>query len=288
MRSAADSLRTLLPNAPEVPLLLSQVEVAAFREAKTDAERDAALARLRAEVEALSGLLGPEALPVLLAAGESKRLEARYADSRQDYVAALAQMKADDRALPLALSYVLDLDFRLADKDAARLHAKEMLSRSPDHAFANYILGSLALEAEQYESAEDYLEHAAESSDGSFIILNDLAVAQQALHKLARAEETARRALAAAPDEYSPHDTLGYILLEKGETKAALAEFEAAQKIFGTDPRVDLHIAMASLRLGDLDRARRLFNGLREDAVEFSGPDELDWRALEREMSDAP
>ena len=84
-----------------------------------------------------------------------------------------------------------------------------------------------------------------------------------------------------------PHDTLGYILLEKGETKAALAEFEAAQKIFGTDPRVDLHIAMASLRLGDLDRARRLFNGLREDAVEFSGPDELDWRALEREMSDA-
>lgn len=286
-RTAADSLRTLLPNAPEVPLLLSQVEVAAFRAAKTDAERDAALARLRAEVDALSALLGPEALPVLLAAGESKRLEARYADSRQDYLAALSQMKPDDRALPLALSYVLDLDFRLADKDAARLHAREMLSRSPDHAFANYILGSLALEAEQYESAEDYLSHAAESSEGAFFVLNDLAVAQQQLHRLAEAEETARAALAAAPDEYSPHDTLGYILLEKGETAAALAEFEAAQKIFGTDPRVDLHIAMAALRLGDVDRARRLFNGLREDAVDFAGPDELDWRALERGLAGA-
>lgn len=286
-RAAAASLRTLLPNAPEVPMLLSQVEVAAFDAAKTDAERDAALSRLRAEVDALSKLLGAEALPVLLAAGESKRLEARYADARQDYLAALAQMKPEDRAIPLALGWVLDLDFRLADKDAARLHAREMLSRSPDHAFANYILGSLALEAEQYESAEDYLEHAAESAPGTFFILNDLAVAQQALRKLAKAEETARAALDAAPDEYSPHDTLGYILLEKGETAAALAEFEAAQKIFGTDPRVDLHIAMASFRLGDIDRARRLFNGLRDEVDSFVGPDERDWRALERGLSDA-
>ena len=286
-RKAAEALRALLPNAAEVPMLLSQVEVAAFNAAKTDAERDAALARLRAEVSALSSLLGPEALPVLLAAGESKRLEARYADARQDYLAALSQMKPDDRALPLALSYVLDLDFRLADKDAARLHAKEMLSRSPDHAFANYILGSLALEAERYESAEDYLEHAAESAGGAFFVLNDLAVAQQSLHKLDKAEETARAALAAAPDEYSPHDTLGYILLEKGETEAALAEFEAAQKLFGTDPRVDMHIAMAALRLGDLDRARRLAKGLREEAAEFKGPDARDWRAFERELSDA-
>ena len=114
-----------------------------------------------------------------------------------------------------------------------------------------------------------------------------LAVARQQLHRLEAAEEAARAAIAAAPGEYTPRDTLGYILFEKGETKAALAEFEAAQKIFGTDPRVDLHIAMASLRLGDADRARRLFDGLRADEIEFTGPDGRDWRALERDLSDA-
>lgn len=285
-RRAAEAVRALRPEAPEVPLLLTQVETAAFRAAATDAERDAALARLRAQVEALAKILGPEALPVLLASGESKRLEARFADARQDYVAALAQMKPDDRTRPLALAAVLELDFRLADKDAARLHAREMLSRSPDHAFANYILGSLALEAEEYESAEDYLLHAREGAPDAFFVANDLAVAQQALHKLDAAEETARAALAAAPDEYSPHDTLGCILLEKGDAKAALAEFEAAQKIYGVDPRVDLHVALASLRLGDDARASRLYRALREDGVAFTGPDARDWRRLEREIAD--
>ncbi len=283
-RTAATSLRELQPSAPEAPLLLSQVEAAAFREADADAAREQALARLRSEIGELSRLLGAEALPVLLASGEAKRFEARFDDARQDYLAALAKMAPGDRAYPLALSYVLDLDFRLADKDAARSHAREMLSRSPDHAFANYLLGSLALEAEEYESAEDYLAHAAESTD-AFFVLNDLAVAQQALHRLPAAEKTVRAALAAAPGEYSPHDTLGCILLEKGDVAGALAEFEAAQKIFGTDPRVDLHIAMAALRLGDERRARRLFDGLREDAVDFGGPDARDWRALERALA---
>ena len=287
-REAATALRTLLPNAPEVPLLLTQVEAAAFRAAATDAERDAALARLRSEIEVLAKLLGPEALPVLLASGECKRLEARFADARQDYLAALAGMEPGDRAYPLALSFVLDLDFRLADKDAARVHAREMLSRSPDHVFANYILGSLALAAEDYESAEDYLRHAADSAEtDAFFVLNDLAVAQQSLHKLGEAEKTARAALAAAPDEYSPHDTLGCVLLEKGDAKTALAEFETAQKLFGTDPRVDLHIAVAAFRLGDVARARRLFDALREDEIEFDGPDARAWRVLERDLATA-
>ena len=289
-RESAVALRALLPDAPEVPLLLSQVEAASFRAATTDAAREAALGRLRAEIGALAKLLGAEALPVLLASGESKRLEARFAEARQDYLTALARMQPGDRALPLALSYVLDLDFRLADKDSARVHAKEILSRSPDHAFANYVLGSLALEAEDYESAEDYLQHARESAgEDAFFIMNDLAVAQMALRKFDEAEETARAALAAAPDElkYSPRDTIGSILLERGDAKGALAEFEAAQKLYGNDPRIDLHVAMAAFRLGDVRRARRLFDDLREDAVEFDGLESRNWRALERALATA-
>ena len=286
-RDAAGSLRALAPASVEVPMILAQVETALFRGAKTEAEREASLAALRSHVAALSEKLGADALPVLLASGECKTLEERWEDARQDYFSAIAKMEPGNRALPLALSHILDLDFRLADKDAARVHAREILARSPDNPFANYVLGSLALEKERYESAEDYLLHAREGAPDAYFVVNDLAVAQQALHRLDRAERTAREAVAVAPDEYAPHDTLGGILLEKGDAAAAMAEFEKAQKIYGADPRVDLHIAVAALRLGDVERARRTYESLRGDEESFTGPDARAWLALGRDLADA-
>ena len=286
-REAATRLRALLPDAPEGAMLLSQIEVASFHHATSEDEREAALERLKTEVEALVRMLGPDKLPSLLASGECKRLENRFAAARQDYLAAIGMMEAGDRMLQHALSNVLELDFRLADKPAAREHAREMLALAPDHAFANYILGSLALDAEDWESAEDYLQHAREATE-TFFVLNDLAVAQQQLGKIDAAEETARLAVAAGPDEYAPHDTLGYILFAKGDTEGAMAEFERAQVLFGTDPRIDLHVAMAAFALGQTDRARRIYAALREDAIEFSGQDELDRRKLERSLEGAP
>lgn len=286
-RAAAEALRRLSPSSVDVPLVLCQVETDAFRRAQTEAEREAALSELRKQVAILGELLGQDAIPVLLASGQCHALEERWADARQDYVAALGRMQPADRALPLALSQTLDLDFKLADKEAARIHARELLSRLPDHPFANYVLGSLALEKEQYESAEDYLQHAREGAPDAFFVANDLAVAQQGLVRLDRAEKTAREAIAAAPDQYLPHDTLGAILLAKGDAKAALAEFETSQNLFGADPRVELHIALAAARLGDLERARRIQANLREDAETFTGADARSWVSLGNELSDA-
>ena len=286
-RAAAEALHRVAPSSVEVPLVLCQVEADAFRRADTEAAREAALAALRDQVSDLAGKLGDDAVPVLLASGECRALEERWADARQDYIAALGKMEPGDRTLPLALSRVLDLDFRLADKEAARIHAREILSRLPDHSFANYVLGSLALEKEEFESAEDYLQHAREGAPDAYFIVNDLAVAQQGLVRLDKAEATAREAIAAAPDQYLPHDTLGTILLAKGDAKTALAEFETSQKIYGADPRVYLHIALAAARLGDADRARRIHANLREDAESFKGADARSWVALGHELLDA-
>ena len=125
------------------------------------------------------------------------------------------------------------------------------------------------------------------SETDAYFIVNDLAVAQQGLVRLDKAEATAREAIAAAPDQYLPHDTLGTILLAKGDAKSALAEFETSQKIYGADPRVYLHIALAAARLGDTDRARRIHANLREDAESFKGADARSWVALGHELLDA-
>ena len=45
---------------------------------------------------------------------------------------------------------------------------------------------------------------------------------------------------------------------------------------------------MAAFALGQTDRARRIYAALREDAIEFSGQDELDRRKLERSLEGAP
>ena len=285
-RTAAAEFRSLLPDAPEGPMLLIQIEVASFHQASSEEEREAVLERLRAEVDSLGRLLGQEKTPFLFAMGECMRLENRFAASRQNYLAALAQMEPGDRLYRHTLSNVLELDFRLADKPSAREHARELLALDPDHPFANYILGSLALDTENWESAEDYLLHARETTS-AFFVLNDLAVAQQQLGKIVEAEETALRAVAAGPDEYAPHDTLGYVLFAKGQTEAAMAEFERAQVLFGTDPRIDLHVAMGALALGQADRARRIADALKEDAISFAGQDDLDWRKLQRDLGAA-
>ncbi len=286
-RAAAEELRRVAPSSVDVPLVLCQVETDAFRSAETEAGRETALAELRKHVAQLGELLGSDTVPVLIASGECHALEERWADARQDFVSALGRMEPGDRALPLALSRVLDLDFLIGDKESASIHARELLSRLPDHPFGNYVLGSLALEKEEFESAEDYLQHAREGAPNAYFVINDLAVAQQGLVLLDKAEATAREAIAAAPDQYLPHDTLGTILLAKGDAKAALAEFETSQKIFGADPRVELHVALASARLGDIDRARRIHANLREDAETFKGADARSWVSLGNELSDA-
>lgn len=285
-RAAAAEFRSLLPDAPEGPMLLTQIEVASFHRATTEDEREAVLERLRAEIDALGRILGQEKTPFLFAVGECMRLENRFAASRQNYLAALSQMEPGDRLYRHTLANVLELDFRLNDKPSAREHARELLALDPDHPFANYILGSLALDAQNWESAEDYLLHARETT-GAFFVLNDLAVAQQQLGKIVEAEETALRAVAAGPDEYAPHDTLGYVLFAKGQTGPAMAEFERAQVLFGTDPRIDLHVAMGALALGQADRARRIAEALKEDSISFAGQDDLDWRKLQRDLGAA-
>ena len=66
-----------------------------------------------------------------------------------------------------------------------------------------------------------------------------------------------------------------------------MSEFERAQVLFGTDPRIDLHVAMGALALGQADRARRIADALKEDAISFAGQDDLDWRKLQRDLGAA-
>ena len=109
-------------------------------------------------------------------------------------------------------------------------------------------------------------------------------MAQISLGKFDKAEENARRALSLRRDFYGAWDTLGLVLLAKGDASAASSAFETALQLEENDPRVVLHAAMALAELGDLQSARARVGELYAAARTFTGQDARDFDALRRKI----
>ena len=280
---AVQRLMDFNPDSREALALMALVHTAAFEKAKDDkAERKSALDALHGVVAELARAAGEDDFLTRFVRGRAEALEGKYADARDDFVFALRNARGGDRLT--VLGSVMQLDFALADRASAEVHAKAALTIDPDHPFANYILGSIMLGREQYASAEAYLARALSGSQDYIPALNDIAMAQISLGKFDKAEENARRALSLRRDFYGAWDTLGLVLLAKGDASAASSAFETALQLEENDPRVVLHAAMALAELGDVQSARARVGELYAAAKTFSGQDARDFEALRRKI----
>ena len=115
--------------------------------------------------------------------------------------------------------------------------------------------------AEAYQSSGDrrraiaQYESMASSGARNAIALNNLAWLYL-LENDARAEQTARQALALAPRSASIADTLGWILLERGKAAEALGLLKGAAAT-APEPSIEYHLAVALARTGDKAEARK-------------------------------
>lgn len=94
----------------------------------------------------------------------------------------------------------------------------------------------------------------------------------------ARALAFAEKAFALAPNEPSVLDTLGWILVERGQTERGLAMLREAHSRDSENPTIVYHIAVALERLGRSDQARRELEELFEAGGDFENAAEA--RAL--------
>src|SRR5579863_10132695 len=87
---------------------------------------------------------------------------------------------------------------------------------------------------------------------------------------MAKAQQTAERALALAPGNGSIEDTLGWILLAEGKTDEALPYLTAADALSQGNPGIQYHFAVALDRSGRASEARALLEKLLASKVEFT------------------
>jgi Flp pilus assembly protein TadD len=93
-----------------------------------------------------------------------------------------------------------------------------------------------------------------------------------------RALETAERAHAVAPESGEVADTLGWLLVRKGEmTRAIPLLREAVHRAPGV-AEIRYHLAVALARSGEADEARDLLRGLEAQGEDF--PSRVQARAL--------
>jgi putative PEP-CTERM system TPR-repeat lipoprotein len=134
-------------------------------------------------------------------------------------------------------------------------------------------------QAQQYSSEKQY-KPAAEAllavlklKPNDHVALNNLAVVYQQ-DKDPRALETAERALKLEPNSPVIMDTLGWMLVEQGDTKRGLPLLQKAASLVPDAKDIRYHMAIALQKTGDKAGARKELEKLFADRVPFPQADE--------------
>jgi putative PEP-CTERM system TPR-repeat lipoprotein len=159
------------------------------------------------------------------------------------------------------------------DADA---HLAKWIQDNPDELAAQAYQGQLYIARKQNKLAISTFEHLVEKVPTNPIALNNLAYLYQ-LEKDAKALPTAEKAVQFGPQLPSTLDTLGWILVEKGNTGRGLPLLQKAADLAekssagGVDSQnIRYHLASAMLKSGDKAGARKELEQLVASGKTFS------------------
>jgi putative PEP-CTERM system TPR-repeat lipoprotein len=252
---AADSLRKaieLRPNYPEAVNALAGLEMRAGRPGE-------AIKLARALQKA-----APKSPAGLTLEGDLLMQQKQYADAVKAYEGAIAVRSTGVLAVKLHTAQVQDGHAKEAD---ARL--QRWLSEHPDDAGAWQYLAESNLKAGQNKLAIEQYEKVLKLAPKNLAALNNLAVLYQREHD-PRAVTYAEQAYRLVPDSPSIADTLGWILVDQGNTARGL---ELIQRAFVRAPNnveIHYHLAVALAKSGDKAQARKELETLLGQNREFS------------------
>jgi tetratricopeptide (TPR) repeat protein len=108
---------------------------------------------------------------------------------------------------------------------------RSILARDPRHADALHLLGVLALQSGQHQSAVDLIGQAIGVSSGQAAYFNHQGIALANLGRNAEAADAFRKARQLAPQMSDVHYNLGNVLRDLGDTEGAIACFRQAVAI---------------------------------------------------------
>jgi putative PEP-CTERM system TPR-repeat lipoprotein len=197
----------------------------------------------------------PDAPMTLRLEGDLAVAQGRYKDALGLYEKAAAN--GGDSALAIA-RYRAGM---LAGVAQPQKPLEDWLQRQPNDVAAITLLAERRQQMGDIAAAIALYERAVAAAPGNVMALNNLAGLYQ-LRKDPRALATAERALAAAPDNAAVKDTVGWLLVEKGEIDKGLPLLREAAKALPDLPEVQYHFGVALARKGEAAEARRILQGV--------------------------
>ncbi len=180
----------------------------------------------------------------------------KYADATASYKRAVAQSPNPNLVIKTFTSIYLGGDAKDANaflSDWIKAHPKDIPVRLFD--------ADLALRAKEYPRATQSYRAVLEQTPNDVGVLNNLAWAlwQQ---RDPQALSYAQKASAIAPNSPQVGDTLGWMLVEQGQTKRGLEFLEKASAAAPTQHDIALHLAKAQIKDGRKDDARSTLQAL--------------------------
>jgi tetratricopeptide (TPR) repeat protein len=171
------------------------------------------------------------------------------------------------------VSFVLaQIDFKNHRDAQALSDVRHAVADNPKDVGALMLMGSVALREKDYASARDayVLLLAVDPNDGA--ALNDLAYLDSEIFgQLDLAQDLARRARMALPDDPYVADTLGWILYQRHQYQPALALLQESAERIPESPETQFHLGMALSMTGDESRARAALQRSLDARQDFPG-----------------
>lgn len=148
------------------------------------------------------------------------------------------------------------------------------LKEKPDDMFFRHFMSELAMAKQDYASAAKQYNAILEIKPDDAVALNNLAWSMGQL-KDPKAIEYAEKAAKLSPDNPTVMDTMGVLLVEKGDTKRGI---DLLQKAVGASPNAPafrLHLARALIKDGQKEVAKKELETLAKLGDKFSARDEV-------------
>jgi predicted Zn-dependent protease len=146
---------------------------------------------------------------------------------------------------------------------------KWMRDHPKDIVLRNY-LGERALRKQDYKSAARYYQALIAQQPDNAMYLNNLAWVSGELND-PKALSYAEKASALAPANPSVLDTLGMLLIKKGDVKQGLENLQRAAQLGPNLSEIRLHLAKALIKAGDTAAARKELDALTEASSKSAG-----------------
>jgi putative PEP-CTERM system TPR-repeat lipoprotein len=261
--AAADDLKRAIELQPDfLPARMAQIELA-----MRTGHPDDALARAR-QIQKLN-----DKLPVGYAIeGDVMLAQKKPVDALAAYEKALSRAKSPELFVKVAQTMTMTGKGKEADARAA-----QWLKERPNDALVAMFLADRNLANKDIKPAISLLEGVLKQNPNNPVALNNLAWAYQQ-EKDPRALGTAEQAFKVASDNPGVMDTLGWMLVEQGNTTRALPLLQKAAELAPNSPEIRYHLAVGLHKSGDKQGARKELTQLLGQNKQF--PQIEDARAL--------